>query len=172
MYCKVVKNRFSSSLNSSRGRGNKKLGISILERVASHDKSISSLRIKNTANSRGSLRSVRGMSASEYLRFLHISRYFPNDRTFARQNGTDHGTNCGKRCSRLRIRREISKPLKRQREPKPCSEQWADLWKSRGGFEPVILTCRFFLFSFIRDRIWHMTPPGLKSILSSNSSFF
>lgn len=28
--------------------------------------------------------------------FLDIFHYFPSDRTFARQNGTGHGTNCGK----------------------------------------------------------------------------
>lgn len=144
MYYKIINNRFSSSLNSSRGRGNKKLGISILERVASHDKSISSLRIKNTANSRGSLRSVGGMSASEYLPcpgsstslvIFRMIEHLPGkteritERTVG--NGVAGFVSDAKYRSHWRDKGNQSRAA--------AGEQWADLWKSRGGFEPVIL---------------------------------
>lgn len=144
--------------------------------MASHDKSISSLRIKNTANSRGSLRSVRNVceliSRAPVPRHLSLFSEWSNI-CLAKRNGT----NCGKRCSRLRIRREISKPLKRQREPKPCTgrtmsrsleiERWF-----RTSY--LTITCLFFFF-FLLFEIGYADlacdSTGLKSTFPSKSSF-
>lgn len=145
--------------------------------MACHDKSISSLRIKNADNSRESLRSVRNVCE-------HISRAPFSSTSLVIFRMIEHlpgkternGTNCGKRCSGLRIRREISKPLKRQREPKPCTGRYNEpIFGNREVVSNQLSYNNVSFFCFLLFGIGYADPAcdstRLKSTLPGNSSF-
>lgn len=86
-----------------------------------------------------------------------LFHYFPSDRTFARQNGTGHGTNCGKHRRRASCRTrnvEAIESPKRQRKRaahhrllnnEPIFGNREALF-SLNRYQPMI---RFFFFIFI-----------------------
>lgn len=95
----------------------------------------------------------RGDFASWLLDIFH---YFPSDRTFARQNGTGHGTNCGKHRRRASCQTrnvEAIESPKRQRKRaahhrllnnEPITRNREAVF-SLNRYQPMI---RFFFFLF------------------------